>query len=108
MAFLSLRGRKMNENDRRSEPRFPVSFAAVAVIENVLAATLPSRGRLCDISTNGCSIEFPSDQSIEHDINSYMKIETESESAIIKSPLKGSIRNFSLKEGLLRIGLSFN
>jgi len=123
MAFLSLRGRKMNGkkgtphekcDDRRSEPRFPVSFAAVASIENALAATLPSRGRLCDISTNGCSIEFPADQSIEHDINSYiadkrvMKIETEAGSAIIKTPLNGSIRNFSLKEGLLRIGLSFN
>jgi len=112
MAFLSNRGRKMGD-DRRNEPRYSVSFPAVASIETPTESII-SRGRLCDISSNGCSLELITNQNTERDITSYLtgnqtlKIETETESAIIKSPLKGSIRNFSLKEGLLRIGLSFN
>ncbi|MBL8028713.1 MAG: PilZ domain-containing protein [Fibrobacteres bacterium] len=118
ISFLSVRGRTIESSssansERRSEPRFPVNFTAVAKLENAPLSELPE-GRLADISANGCSLEIPASDTVAKDILDYlsekplMKVDTENGASIIKTPFSGSVRNFSLKEGLLRIGLSFN
>jgi len=116
--FLSSRGRTIENSstansERRSERRFPVNFSAVAKLENAPLSELPE-GRLADISSRGCSLEIPAADSVANDIISYlsekpvMMVDTENGASIIKTPFSGSVRNFTLKEGLLRIGLSFN